>query len=292
MLRIILVDDEPIILEDLKLLIENNKNIEIAGMYTDPLEALRELPVTKADCAFLDIEMPGLSGIELAEKLSLVNPDIEVIFITAYNHYAAQAFELDAIDYLLKPIKPERIDKAIDKLLRSVKIKPESSDTFCQIRCFGSFEVVVGERSIKWSRSKSKEFLAYLLQYEGRWVAKYKLCDDQWSEYGPEQALAYLQTAIYALKKNLKEIGCTQIVIEYSDNRYMIKVKDADWDVREFEKEYEIFIRSGSLAAAKRAVQYYRGEYLEGEDWLWSDITRESFRRKYNEIQKKRRLLV
>lgn len=286
MIRAILVDDEPIVLEELKLMLVDNKNIVVKGSYTDPFAALQELSETKPDCAFLDIEMAGMTGIELAEKLGQINPDIEVMFVTAYNHYAAQAFDVNAIDYVLKPIRPERINKAVEKLIMKVKNKPEVQSDSCKIRCFGCFEVFAGSHTVKWSRSKSKELLAYLLQHEGKWLTKYKLCDEQWAAYEPEQALAYLQTAVYALRKSLKEIGRTEIKIEYADNRYILRVDNADWDVRQFDKAYEIFIQSGSVEAAQNALKCYRGEYLEGEDWLWSDIVRESYIRKYNELKR------
>lgn len=286
-MRIILVDDEPVILEDLKAMLEGYKNIEMAASYTESAEVIEELDKTKPDCAILDIEMAGMNGIDLAEKLISVNPDIEVVFVTAYNNYAAQAFEVNAIDYLLKPIRPERLNKAIEKVLMRIADRPAKSPRACRIRCFGSFEVTVGTCAVKWSRSKSKELFAYLLQNEGKWISKYKLCDVQWSEYRPEQALAYLQTSIYALRKNLKESGFEGIKIEYYDDRYRLTVIDSDWDLRQFEQKYEDFIKNGSSEAGKMAMDLYRGEYLEGEDWLWSDLNRGYYERKFLELQKK-----
>ncbi len=284
MLRVLLVDDEPIILDELRELLKDQEAITVAGAYTSPLDALRELSRTKPDCAFLDIEMADMTGIELAERLTSANPALEIIFVTAYNHYASQAFEVNAIDYLLKPIRPERIRKAIVKLRRKLSTQLSNQEMPCSIRCFGSFEVLVGGKPVKWGRSKSKEFLAYMLQNEGKWVTKYKLCEEQWSGYGPEQALAYLQTSVYRLRKNLSEANCTQIQIEYSDDRYIVRVGDSDWDLRSFEKVHEDFCRTGSREAAQKAISLYRGEYLEGEDWLWSDISRESFILKYKKL--------
>ena len=285
-MRTILVDDEPVILEEIKAMLEENRNIEIVGAYTEPLEAIHEISVTKPDWAFLDIEMAGMSGIELAEKLSAINPDMDVLFITAYNHYAAEAFEVNAIDYLLKPLRPERLNKAIDRLLKNRKNKPESPDISCKIRCFGSFEVIVGNNPIKWSRSKTKELLAYLLQHEGRRLEKYRLCDALWPEHDPDKVLAYLQTSVWTLRKSLKEAGCTQVKIEFAGDRYILRLSAVDWDLGEFERQYKMFIQSGSLEAAKKAIQCHSGDYLEGEDWLWADIPRERYTLKYNELSK------
>lgn len=284
MLRTILVDDEPIILNELRELLMEHPMITVVGTYTNPLDALDELPKTKPDCGFLDIEMTEMTGIDLAERLVSANPAMEIIFVTAYNHYASQAFDVSAIDYLLKPIRPERIHKAIAKLQRKLNEHPANDEEGCTIRCFGSFEVLVGGKPVKWGRTKSKEFLAFMLQNEGRWVTKYRLCEEQWSEYGPEQALSYLQTSIYRLRKVLKEAGCTQLEIAYADDRYIVRVGNADWDVRLFEKAYQDFRRTGSREAAQKAISLYRGEYLEGEDWIWSDVPRENYICKYEKL--------
>lgn len=277
MLRVILVDDEPVILNKLKSTLQDNVNIEVVGAYTDPMEVLQDISHIVADCAFLDIEMPGLNGIELAEQLLSLNPEMEIVFVTAHNHYAAQAFDVNAIDYLLKPIRPERLNRAVDRFLKKTGRKPEHPEKGCKIWCFGMFEVMVDNSTVKWSRSRAKEVLAYLLQHEGRWLSKYRLCEELWTDYSPEQALSYLQICLHSLRKTLREAGCTQITIDYSNDRYSVTVGDAFWDKREFQEKYEVFHRTGSKEAAEQALRCYRGEYLEGEDWLWSDLSREEY---------------
>lgn len=277
MLRTIIVDDEEITLKELQSMLEEHPGIVIAGSYTDPQKALDEIEYTKPDCAFLDIEMPVLDGIELAGRLIDQLSTMEVVFVTAYNHYATQAFEVNAIDYVLKPIRPERLGKAVERLLHNDGERQPQRKQECTIRCFGAFEILIGDKAIKWKRSKSKEFIAYMLQNEGKWVTKYRLCEEQWADYEPEQALAYLQIAVYGARKNLREAGCTQLEIEYRDDRYMLKVKEANWDIRLFGEAYQAYHRSGDCQAANTAVQFYREEYLEGEDWLWADQQREHY---------------
>ena len=242
-MRTILVDDELVILEELQIMLENNENIQVVGIYTDPMKVLQELSVTNPDCAFLDIEMAGISGIELAEKLSENKPEMEILFITAYNHYATQAFEVNAIDYILKPVRPERLEKALEKIHRKQKLKKPQSSHFLKIRNLGTFEVLMGNVPIKWSRSKPRELFAYLLQNEGKWVEKYKICDDLWRESEPKQAIANLQTAIWAIRKALGEAGCTQVKIDYSHGRYMLQVSDVVWDLQQFDKAYNLHSR-------------------------------------------------
>ncbi len=253
---------------------EGQKHIEVVGSYTQPQEALEELLSTRPDCAFLDIKMAGLNGIELAERLAAVNPDIEVVFITAFNYYATQAFEVNAIDYMLKPIRPERLDKAVDKLAAKIGVRLKKQEDCCQIQCFGGFRVTVGDKEVKWRRSKAKELMAYFLQNEGKWLSKYKLCDELWTEHMPERAVDYLQICLHAIRKGLRDAGCTQIAINYSGERYSMKVGTAAWDVKTFEEHYKVFCRSGSAADAQNALSRHRGEYLEGEEWLWAGTRR------------------
>lgn len=284
MLRSILVDDEPLIVNELKELLADNTYITVVGTYTNSMDALNELPNTKPDCAFLDIELPNVSGIDLAEQLISMNPAIKIVFVTAYNYYAAQAFDVSATDYLLKPIRPDRLKKAIEKMKRDSDIPKTRQATSCTIRCFGAFEVLIDGKNLKWGRAKSKEFLAYMLENPGKWVTKYKLCEEQWCEYSPEQALAYLQISVYQLRKALREAGCTQLSIKYSDDRYILRVGDVDWDVPNFVKAYDAFLQTKSKDAANEALRLYRGEYLEGEDYLWASIPREEYICKYENL--------
>ena len=114
-LRAFLVDDEPVALRQLERLLTATGRVEVVGTATDPEAALEALKSTPVDVAFLDIHMPGLTGLELAERL----PEGPwVVFITGYDRYAVQAFEVNAVDYLMKPIERERLERTLDRLER------------------------------------------------------------------------------------------------------------------------------------------------------------------------------
>ena len=124
-LRAYLVDDEPLALERLRRLLAHFPQIQVDGSAADPAEAVTALNSAEAaiDVLFLDIQMPGMNGFELLSRLT-VQPF--VIFTTAYDQHALRAFETNAIDYLLKPIEPEQLERALKKLgrLRPV-VKPD-----------------------------------------------------------------------------------------------------------------------------------------------------------------------
>src|SRR5215467_16014322 len=115
LIRAFVVDDERLAVQRLSRLLTETGRVVVAGSATDPHEALEALGGTDVDVAFLDIQMPEMTGLELVEKL---NRDIPVIFTTAYDRYALEAFAVNSIDYLLKPVETERLEKALDKLER------------------------------------------------------------------------------------------------------------------------------------------------------------------------------
>jgi len=114
-MRAFVLDDERLAVDRLKRLLAATGRVEIVGSSTDPETALDFLTRNAVDVLFLDIQMPGLTGFELLERLD-THP--LVIFTTAYDRYALNAFAVNSIDYLLKPIEPERLDRALDKLER------------------------------------------------------------------------------------------------------------------------------------------------------------------------------
>ena len=115
MLRAYIVDDERLAVQRLTRLLKTSGRVQIVGSETDPEAALAFLQGHPVEVLFLDIQMPGLTGFELLERLE--TPPL-VIFTTAYDQYALNAFDVNSIDYLLKPIEPERLDRALDKLER------------------------------------------------------------------------------------------------------------------------------------------------------------------------------
>lgn len=273
MLRAILVDDEQLILDELQEILRATPNVMVIGTYTNPLDALRALEESKPDCAFLDIEMQEMNGVELAERMASAQPNLEVVFVTAYNNYAYQAFDLNAADYLLKPIRPERIEKTLEKLCKKLEReqgmqslgRQSEKAPACLVKCFGSFELLVDGNSVRWTRTKSKEFLAFMLQNEGKWVTKYRLCEELRPELRPDQALASLQMSVYTLRKNLREAGCTQIEIKYADDRYIVKLGALDWDLRRFEEGLGAFYRKVHQRRHKKPLTLIRASILRGK---------------------------
>jgi two-component system, LytTR family, response regulator len=125
MMRAYLVDDEPLALERLSRMLLATDRVDIAGSSSDPVRAVEEIRNDCPDLLFLDVHMPGLSGFELLAEL----PEQPlVIFTTAYDRYALEAFRVNSIDYLLKPIEPEHLDRALGKAERFVRQEERPSE--------------------------------------------------------------------------------------------------------------------------------------------------------------------
>ena len=125
-LRVVVVDDEQLAREGLAELLENESDVVIAGTFGDGISALKALDSLAADALFVDIQMPGMSGLELVELLDL-QPLPAIVFVTAYDAYAIRAFELNAMDYVLKPATPERLRQSLDRI-RARRPEQESAD--------------------------------------------------------------------------------------------------------------------------------------------------------------------
>lgn len=118
-MRVILLDDEKTATDELEYYLKSYGDIEIAGIFNAPAIAVKEAIKLKPDVAFLDIDMPEMSGIETAGKLLEQCGGISIVFVTAYNHYAVKAFDINAVDYILKPVDKNRLDKTIEKLVKA-----------------------------------------------------------------------------------------------------------------------------------------------------------------------------
>lgn len=124
-MRALLVDDERLARAELSRLLEKFPEIEIIGEAANGEEAIQKIEELNPDLVFLDIQMPGMTGFEVLEHLHIVP---NVIFVTAYDEYALKAFEVNALDYVLKPVELNRLEKAIEKVKSEQQQEENSSE--------------------------------------------------------------------------------------------------------------------------------------------------------------------
>lgn len=124
-MKAIIIDDERLARQELKSLLAPYKEVEIIAECADAVEALQKINELKPDVIFCDIQMPGKTGLQLAEEISGA---VDVVFITAHDEHAIKAFELNAFDYLLKPIQPQRLAETLKKLsVKETSVKADNN---------------------------------------------------------------------------------------------------------------------------------------------------------------------
>jgi two-component system LytT family response regulator/two-component system response regulator LytT len=117
-LRVVVVDDEQLAREELCFLLGQSGGIDIAAQAGDGIQALQLCEDLQPDLLFLDVQMPGLTGFEVARRLLAAQTLPPVVFVTAFDQYAIEAFTVNAVDYLLKPVDPDRLEQALDRARR------------------------------------------------------------------------------------------------------------------------------------------------------------------------------
>lgn len=277
-MRAILVDDEPMALDVLKSVLLTYEDIHIVGGYTDPKLALEDMENTKPDVIFLDIEMGPVNGLSISEDFIKKNDSLEIVFITAYSQYAIDAFELNVIDYVLKPIQENRLDKTINRLRKKIKNNSETQDAdeLLKINCFGNLEVVNSlGKALAWRTQKSKELFTYLLVQREKQALKGVLIETIFPDKKLENANTLLHTTIYQLRKNLKTIGFKES-ITFLNGWYKLNIPIEN----DFEKLDKI-ISSGEhgVEEVNEILRLYKGDFLEYEGYYWAISLQEKYKR-------------
>lgn len=127
MIRTMVLDDEWYNLEEVCELVEKTGFMQVSGKYMNPIKALKDVPIVHPQAAFIDIEMPEMDGLAFAKKLLEISPDTIIAFITSWNQYAVRAFEINALDYVMKPIKEERFQKLAEKIQTEINKNERNS---------------------------------------------------------------------------------------------------------------------------------------------------------------------
>jgi two-component system LytT family response regulator/two-component system response regulator LytT len=127
-LRVVLVDDERLARDELGFLLGHVDGVDIVGQAGDGIEAIDAIDRLQPDVVFLDVQMPGLTGFEVARRLLEMEAGAQIIFVTAFDQHAIEAFEVNAVDYLLKPVDPTRLDTAVQRARRRIAAERPSDD--------------------------------------------------------------------------------------------------------------------------------------------------------------------
>ena len=270
-MKIIAVDDEESMLNILvrevtkvfpkEEIIPFQKGSEVLA-YAKKLEKQKET----IKYAFLDIELMGMTGIELAKQLKEIHPDMKIMFCTGYSQYAVESYKLHAIGYLMKPIHAEDIIETLKAMDTEWKEADSQHNAKARIQTFGNFEVFVNGRAMNFEREKAKEMLAYLVDRKGASVTMGELAAVLLENRNNDSTTKnYVHTIFSSLRKNLKEEGVEDILVK-TFKHISIDTTKFDCDLYDMEQGDALALNS------------YHGEYMS--NYSWAEYTNEFLMKK------------
>lgn len=288
-LKAIIVDNEPLLLHLMEKRLKEQSEIDVdlhlAGAFTNPYEALAFAHCEAVHLAFLDIEMPGINGFEMAERLLQIHPYLQIIFVTGYQEYAVKAFELNALDYLLKPVQQRRLSVTLKRIVEASTVKMAATHgnmhqaTLCCLKSLHYRDDHGHVQTFPWRTLKAEELFAYLVHYRDKTVSKQTLIDLLWPEYDTARATTQLHTVIYQIRKILKTIGF-DLEIKYKDEGYRLAWGALKLDAEEWENS----VRKAPPVSAETLDHHvaimglYAGDFLEDHRYLWTEHEQERIR--------------
>lgn len=258
-MKVICVDDEPMVLEEVKKLLNQQPDVEEAVGFLAPDEVLDWLKNNQPDAAFLDINMGRMNGLELARHIRELYHDCAIVFITGYSEYAVEAFSLHADGYLLKPATAEEVRCELDNIKSKHPLAPPRSSKRIRVQCFGNFEVFCDGAPLRFERRKTKELLAYLVDRQGTSVSMGELIGVLWEDAPATRSLqSNLRNSVHDLIKTFAAVGVDNILTK-SRNTLTLNCDAIDCDFYDFQRRMPY------------AVNLYRGEYMT--QYSWAEIT-------------------
>lgn len=256
----LLVDDEKMGLELLRAELSSVVEGETIVGFQDPREAYDYAKEHTCDVAFLDIEMTDINGIMLGKMLKELNPQINLIYVTAYSNYGMEAFSLHASGYVLKPVTAE----AIQRELKEIRFPKTPAKDTKRIRAvtFGQFDLLLDGEPVRFGRAKSKELLAYLIHKRGGGLTRKELAAAIFEDAEYSRTVQdYVSKIVRELENSLKKAGIEGLLI-HDHNRYSVNTEMFSCDAYEFDDK------------DPAAVNAYKGEYMVQYSWaegMWYD---------------------
>ena len=246
-MKAIAVDDEIYMLETLQEAVSASSDIESVEAFSLCSAALAYATENPIDIAFLDINMRGIGGLGLAEKLLALQPRCKIVFCTGYEEYAVSAFHLHVSGYLMKPITAEAVQKEIDHI-KGVKV----TEKLLTIQCFGNFEVFCNGEILHFKRKKAKELLAILVDRNGAGMTAKQICTFLFPDDTDDtKNAAYLRQLVLDLKNTLKMVRAED-VFQHETPYYRM-------DTNLVQCDYISFLKTGKPA--------FYGEYMTQYSW-------------------------
>ena len=242
----IAVDDEVLMLGALAAAVKASPDISEVSQFSGCEEALAYVKENSVDVAFLDINMRGMGGLALAEKIIASCPECRIVFCTGYEEYAIPAFKLHASGYLLKPVSARDVQEEIDHI-KGIR----QSQKPLTVKCFGTFEVYARGEKLAFKRSKTKELFAFLVDRKGAGVTVAEIEVALWENDEDQKNQNYIHQLFRDLRQSLEGVGAEGI---FERNHYSYSINPGKLDC-----DYYTYLKTGKPE--------FRGEYMSQYSW-------------------------
>ena len=279
MYRIIAVDDEVLSLKRFEHLIQKEPRVNLLKSFSNPEEVIDFIKENTVDIAFLDIEMPGINGLELAEMIQETDSHVNCIFVTAFDQYALEAFKAHAFGYLLKPLDIKELSTQLDIMARNVKPRPdkkinksdEPSNRKLVVKCIGQFTCHaedIPDSIIAFRTAKTAELFALLVARYNSSLSKFSIIDSMFPDMDYEKSTKLFYVSCSYLRSAFAKYNINDVLIRENDNyRINTAVIDCDYiNLCEAEKD----LADASIEKLEKLAAYCNGEFLMGKPYEWA----------------------
>ena len=256
----LIVDDEPLARKGLALRLDSYENINIVGQCSNGIEAVSLIPQLRPDLVFLDIQMPGLNGFQVINKLRELNQAIPlIIFVTAFDTYAIKAFDIHALDYVLKPVDEKRLKEAVDKVAEYFALHLEGGHKHKLAKLVADFtgddcEDIL-RRLASGEEITSNIFPEILAIKDGSEVTRVNIKDIQWIDAAGDYMCVHTTDKTHIMRRTMKQLDD-----ELDPRKFVRAHRSAIVNINYVEKlvshvsgEYHLILKNGSELKVSRS---------------------------------------
>lgn len=268
-----IIIDRPKLANQLSTKLSKFDSVKIVGQYTNPYIGLKHVKSTRIDVVFLNIKMSLFNGLTIAKQLKAENPNINIVFVTQDHQYAVKAFEINALDYLIKPIQHSRLQKTLSRIHPQVDEKQKANGMV--ICCFSSLHIIDKGKNclvnLRWRTRKTEELFAYLLLNHGKNIGKEFLVDLLWPHISWQRGISQLYNAVYQIRKTLTERNIN-MEIENTDQYYILHLNDTELDIDQWERAIDHLpsINERTISKHIQLIYQYKGDVFRDSNYIWS----------------------
>lgn len=253
-MMIFILDDEKLAAQSLaktvRSVLGEEQEIKVFHRSADILEENAKPP----DLCFLDIEMPGMNGMEAAGVLKGLYPQVKIVFVTAYSDYALGAWGLGVDGYLLKPVSVEDMSTLLGRILNKQEDESSGRNKLTAV-CFGKFEVFYNGKIVRFKRKRAKEMLGYLICAKGAGVSTGELCGVLWEDANELRLKkTYVRQYAQSIREALSVFGLENVLIHNRDS-YAVDTSLISCDYYRY------------LNGDENEINAYNGEFMSQYEW-------------------------